>query len=72
MNIKYLLRQINDENIVLDLLCVLVDYMIPLMVKANTEGLPQEGRTVTLSRRDWREQYDAGLNRCLGFDILWS
>ena len=37
----------------------------------DIEGAPREGRTFSLSKVEYREQYEAGIDRIVGFDIVW-
>ena len=42
---------------------------VRLHIARNQEIIP---RHVTLFIEDWEDQYKGGINRCVGFDILWS
>lgn len=40
-------------------------------LEMDKSAIPKTNRAISIKRDDYREQYDAGLNRLLGFDILW-
>jgi len=37
----------------------------------DKKGIPREGRTFTLSIKEYKEQYDAGIDRVAGLNIIW-
>ena len=53
------------------LMTPLIIHLMPLSVLDMKRGVSQEGKTVELSRKDWKQQYDKGVSRCMGYDILW-
>ncbi len=55
-----------------DLMCPLVRHLMPIAEQMDIDAVPDKGRTVTLNRFDWKKQYKEGVNRCMGFDILWA
>ena len=57
------------ENCDLIQRCYLGAYVARQM---DLDGKSKEGREVTLDRSEWKEQYKSGVNRCMGFDVLWA
>ena len=53
------------------LMMPLVKYLSPLAKLDMEKGIPQEGKSVELFHKDWPDQYDEGINRCMGYDIFW-
>ena len=49
----------------------LAAYLLPKKRQMDINELPRDGRKIKLNRIDWNRQYNAGINRCVGFDIIW-
>ena len=56
----------------MELMGPLAAYLMPKAKQMDINALPREGRSMVLERGDWKKQYEAGVNRCMGFDILWA
>ena len=55
-----------------DLMMPLVKHLIPFAEQMDIDAISDKGRTVALDRSRWKKQYEKGVNRCMGFDILWN
>ncbi|WP_372809306.1 hypothetical protein [Litorivivens sp.] len=50
----------------------LAAHLLPMKRQMDMDAEPREGRVTSLERGEWKKQYEAGVNRCMGFDILWT
>ncbi|RJP48723.1 MAG: hypothetical protein C4586_08375 [Anaerolineaceae bacterium] len=58
-----------DEKV--RLVMPLVEIMLPRVKHADSKGMPRAGRYVKLSKRHFREQFEAGITTVLGINIVW-
>lgn len=35
------------------------------------EGNPLRGRSIKLRKADFKQQHEKGIDRCVGYDIMW-
>lgn len=56
----------------MNLMKPLARHLMPISKQMDMDAEPREGRTISLPRSEWKKQYDEGVNRCMGFDILWT
>lgn len=64
-------KTIADMNNMSRLYSPLATLLLGECKKLDIEGVPRFGRTVNLNKDDYDKQYEAGINRVVGFDIQW-
>jgi len=64
-------NNIEQQDKEIQLLKPLLNYLIDVRMEVarTQQEIPQY---VKLYVEDWKDQYKGGINRCCGFDILWS
>ncbi len=55
-----------------DLMKPLVIHLMPIRHERLKAGAVRDDMWIELYVEDWREQYDEGINRCVGINILWQ
>lgn len=47
-------------------------YLLPMKREMDLSGYQTDNRFVTLNVSMFKKQYEAGIDRCLGIDIIWE
>lgn len=59
----------NDD--LFDLYPPLVRHLLPISYRESMEGNPLRGRSIKLRKADFKQQHEKGIDRCVGYDIMW-
>lgn len=68
-NIERISRQMEELSA---LMRPLAQHLLPLGKQKDLDGEPRQGRSITLKASDWPKQWRNGVDRCVGFDIVWE
>lgn len=52
-------------------LATIVELLLPVSKQADIDRLPRERRHVKVCTVCYHKQYENGINRAVGFDIVW-
>jgi len=70
-SIEAIERTICEIDEMARLMMPLVKLLLPVSKQADIDRLPREGRHIELSKVHFYEQYEKGISRAIGFDIIW-